>query len=90
MPMMNVGVMYMGVLHLGMVVRVRVGFPGRVVGAMFVLVVLIVDVAVVVVHWLMLVFVFMVFGQVQPHTQDHKGRRHQKRKGKRVPKDEQR
>ena len=54
-----------------MVVRVTVGFAGRVVRAVGMLVVFVVDVGVVVRHLHMVVFVYVPLGQVQPDSDAH-------------------
>ena len=52
-------------------VRVRVRLAGWVIGAVFVLVVFVVNVRVFVGHFLVIVFVVVPLGQVQPHAQPH-------------------
>ena len=74
-PVVGVRVVDVGVGHRLVPVRVAVWLAGRVVGAVFVLVAFVVDVAVVVLHRLMAVFVFVPLRQVQPHTDTHERRR---------------
>ena len=71
MPMVDVWVVRMGVPHRWVMVRMAVGFAGRVVGAVFVLVVFVVDVAMLVGDRLMVVFVGVSLGQVQPDPDAH-------------------
>ena len=59
---MDVGVVRVRVPHRAMLVRVAVGFIGRVIRAVGVLVVFVVDVSVVVGHCLMVVFVGVPLG----------------------------
>lgn len=61
----------MRVAHRGVAVRVRVRLARRVVGAVRVLVVFVVNVRVFVNRLLVAVFVVVPFGQVKPHTQSH-------------------
>ena len=90
---MGIGVVRVGVPHRRVVVWVRVRLARRVVGAVRVLVVFVVNMRVVVVHFFMRVFVVMRFGQVQPDAQAHQRARrregprhalakHQKRHGR--------
>ena len=70
---MDVRVVRVRVPHRAMVVRVAVRLAGRVVRAVVVLVVFVVDVGVVVGHHLMVVFVVVPLGQVQPDPHAHEG-----------------
>lgn len=79
-PMMNIGIMRVGVGHrlvnVAMTMRLRQVGSGRV----FVLVVFIVNVAVRMFQPLVRVFVFMFLGQVQPDASAHEGRRYKKQR----------
>ena len=74
-PMMDVGIMGMGVGQCLVFVRVAVRLSWRVVEGVFVLVVFIMDVAVFMLHRNVPVFVFMAFRKVQPdaHAHDRSG-----------------
>ena len=67
----QVGKVWVGVPRHGVVVRVRVRLARRVVGAVFVLVVFVVNVAVVMLHRLVPMFVFVPLRQVQPDADAH-------------------
>jgi uncharacterized integral membrane protein len=76
MPVVNVGVMWMGMPKRLVSVQATVRLARRVAWCMFVLVVLVVFVMhmkMVVLHRLVDVFVLVAFGQVQPHTHTHQG-----------------
>ena len=68
---MGIGVVRMRVPQRRVAVRVRVWLPRRVVGAVCVLVVFVVNVRVFVDHLFMLVFVVVSLGQVKVHAQPH-------------------
>ena len=72
-PVVDVRVVRVRVAHRSMFVRMAVRFAGRVVRAVVVLVVFVVDVGVVVGHRLMVVFVVVPLGQVQPDPDTHEG-----------------
>jgi hypothetical protein len=69
--MMQIGVMGMSVHRLGMPVPMRMRLARRVARTMIVLVVLVVTVPVLVLHEVVEVFVFVLFGQVQPKAETH-------------------
>src|SRR5437764_14198732 len=71
MPVVDVRVVRVAVPQRLVAVRVAVRLAGRVVGAVFVPVVFVVDVPVVVFQRLVLVFVLVPLGQVQPHPETH-------------------
>ena len=71
MAVVDVRVVRVRMLHGRVVVRVAVGFNGRIVQAVSVLVVFVVNVTVVVGHRLMGVFVVVPLGQVQPDPRAH-------------------
>ena len=71
MAVVDVRVVRVGVSHRRVVVRMAVGFAGRIVRTVLVLVVFVVNVTVVVGHRLMVVFVFVPLGQVQPDPHAH-------------------
>ncbi len=72
-PVVDVRVVDVGMAHRLMLVRVAVRLAGRVVRAVFVLVVFVVDMAVVVGDRIMVVFVGVPLGQVQPDPDAHEG-----------------
>ena len=76
MTVVNVGIVGMGVGHRLVRVRVAVRLSGRVVGGMFVLVVFVMDVAVFMLHRLVLVLVFVPLRKVQPDAHAHERSRH--------------
>ena len=71
MAMMDVGVMGMGMPHRGMSVGMRVRFAGRIVRAVFVLVVGVVFMSMFVERFFMIVFMFVPLGQVQVDPDSH-------------------
>jgi hypothetical protein len=71
MPVVDVRVVRVGVPHRRVVVRVAVRLAGRVVRAVGVLVVYVVDMGVVVEH--LFVVVFVPLHQVQPHPDANEG-----------------
>ena len=86
-PMMDVGIVGMGVGQCLVLVRMAVRLSWRVVGGMFVLMVFIMDVAVFMLH--RLVFVFVPLRQVQPDADAHERRRHAVENGVSFLKDHQ-
>ena len=72
-PMVNIRVMRMGMAHRRMRVRMAVWFTRRIGRIMFVLMMFVVNVAVLMFHRLVFVFVLVPFGQMEPHAQAHKG-----------------
>ena len=79
MPMMDVGIVGMGVRHFLMFVRVAVWLSRWVVGGVFVLVMFVVDMAVFMLHRLVCVFVFVSLRKVQPDADAHERSRHAKK-----------
>ena len=73
MLVMHVRHVRVPVLEPAMLVRVGVGLPRRVIGAMRVLVMRVVNVGVRVREHLVLVFMLVVFGEMQPHPNGHQG-----------------
>jgi hypothetical protein len=73
MLVVHVRHMRVHVLEPAMPVRMGVGLPRRVIGAMRVLVMRVVNVGVGVREHLMLVFMLVVFGEMQPHPNCHQG-----------------
>src|SRR5437016_2100647 len=71
MPVVDVRVVRVRMTHRTVVMGMAVRFAGRVVRPMFMLMVLVVDVAMVVVHLLMLMFVSTSLRQVQPDPETH-------------------
>ena len=72
-----------------MLVYVAVRLSWRVVGGVFMLVVFIMGVAVVMLHRLVLVFVFVPLRKVQPHADTHERSRHAKENGESFLEDHQ-
>ena len=88
-PMMDVGIVGMRVSQCLMSVRVAVRLSRWVVGGVFVPMVFVVDVALVMLHWLVPVFVFVPLRQVQPDADAHERSRHAKEDGESFLKDHQ-
>ena len=78
---MNVRVMRMRVPHRKVFVRMTVRFARRVIRAVFVSMVFIVDVTMVVRHRLVVVFVLVTLGQMQPHSHAHEKSREEENGG---------
>ncbi len=90
MPMMDVGIVGMGVGQRLVLVRVAVRLSWRVVGGVSVLVVFVVDVAVFMLHRLVFVFVFVPLRKVQPDAHAHERSRHAEENGESFLEDHQR
>jgi hypothetical protein len=73
MLMMHVRHVRVPVLEPAMLVRMRVGLARGVVGTVLVLVMSIMNVGVRVCEHLVLVFMLMIFGEMQPHANRHEG-----------------
>ena len=80
-PMVDVRVMRMRVLHRGVVVFVAVRLPRWIVRVVFVLVMLVVNVAVLVGHLLVLVLVAVLFAEMQPNPDRHERCRDEEPRG---------
>ena len=70
---MRVGHMRVPVLESAMLVRMRVRLPRRIVGAMHVLMMRVMNVGMRVREHLMVVLMLMIFGEMQPHANRHEG-----------------
>ena len=70
-PVVDVGIVRVGVPHGLVPVGMAVRLPCRIARRVTVSVVLVVDVQVVVLHWLVDMLVGVPFGQVQPDPQTH-------------------
>ena len=79
-PVMDIGIVSMGVGQCLVLVRVAVRLSRWVVGRVFVLVVFIMDMAVFMLHRLVFVFVFVPLRKVQPDPDTHERSRHAKKK----------
>ena len=86
--MVDVRVVGMGMPHRRVEVRMAMRFPRRIVGAVRVLVVFVVDVAMVVEHLFVYMNMFVAFRQVEPYAQTHERGRRQKNKGEFLSKNE--
>jgi hypothetical protein len=89
-PVMDIGIVSMGVGQCLVLVRVAVRFSRWVVGRVFVLVVFIMDMAVFMLHRLVLMFVFMPFCKVQPDAYAHERSRHAEKNGESFLEDHER
>ena len=73
-PMMQVWKMRMSVSQRHMPMPMTVGFSGRVVGTVFVAVVLVVNMAVLMLLWHMYMLMLMTLSQMQPQANSHQNR----------------
>jgi hypothetical protein len=86
-PMMDVGIVGMGVRQCLVLVDVAVRFSWWVVGGVFMLVVFVVDVAVFMLHRLVFVSVFVPLREMQPDADAHERSRHAKENGESLVED---
>ena len=81
MPVMHVGHMRMRVRQSGMPMHMHVGFAGRILWSMRMLMMFIMRVSVRVSYWLMLVDVLVVLRNVKPHSEAHQCAGNNQRRG---------
>ena len=89
MPVVDVRVMSVGMSQFRVAVGMTVRFSGRVRRSVLVLVMFVVDVAVFVLHRLVLVFVFVPLREVQPDADAHQRGRHSEENGESVLKNDE-
>lgn len=82
--MMQVRIVRMGVNEFLMAMPMTVRFARRIVAVVAVLMMFIVEMQMFVLHWLVMVFVFVVFSQVKPYAEGHQNGRRENAKRERL------